>query len=1028
MGHDRERGGLAVLLEREAHLASLRGYAADARRGEGRLVLIAGEAGAGKSALVEQACTSLPSATWSWGACDGLFTPRPLGPLFDIAESLGGDLRDLCRSGAPREELFSALLRQVGASPGAELNVLVIEDAHWADEATIDLLRFLGRRIRSAPVLLLVTYRDEGLTATDPLRMALGDLATQRPVRRLSLPPLSPDAVALLAAGSGLDPAQLYRLTGGNPFYVTQAVQAGVNEVPPSARDAVLARAARLSRPARMVLDVAALIGARAEVALLEQVTACSPAAIDELLASGLLTGDSLAGGGMAVQFRHEIARLAVEATVAVHRRRASHARILAALGERQRGDDPRMAFHAEAAGDAPAALRHATAAARRAAELGAHREAVAQFERALRCVGDADPRTIAGLYEGFAREASLLNRFQDAADAYGPALALWRQIGDRRREGDTLRLLGLALGRLHRGEEAVASIQAAVQILEPLGPTAELGWAYTGLAARWTVRGRNEEAIELARRARAIAGPLGLTELTSDALNSEASAVHELGGDWAGLMRQAVDAALAGRHQREAGRAYRNMHAAYVTDRNWRAAQSCYTEAIAYCDDHDIPTYSALLRSEHACVLERTGNWDEAVALCEQLLADEGLPPHTRFWPLIFLGVIRARQGEAAAGEHLDQAMSDVAGSGDRNSIVPARLARAEALWLAGNLEGAQAEAEAADDVADGCDEWERGAVAVWLRRTGSARPPRGKVAAPFQRQLESDWDGAARLWTELGCPYEAGLALLGLTGEASLREALRIFTSLGAKATMGVTQLKMRRLGIRSIPAGPRPATRRSMEHPLGLTRREQEVLGLIVGGLTNAEIAAKLFISAKTVEHHVSAILAKLGVPSRGAAATWAQKLGPAPLPDLHRPPSPRLAGYGSTSQPRCQQPPLRAGRRPVNRRLQRRGRLPGPAQPAQRVRAGGMPQVRPVQPVNRLQRGEHRGRAIPLAHRHRPVEQDRGVSAQRHHQVIQRNDPLPVGRRPAGRGAVAGRQVRLQLVRPRHAARPPHRLRQ
>ena len=177
-----------LLLEREAQLASLGEHAAEARQGDGRLVLIAGEAGVGKSALVEQVQHGLPEATWCWGACDGLFTPRPLGPLFDIASKLGGELQELCAADAPREELFSALLRQVRGRASARAG----RRGHpLADEATIDLLRFLGRRIRDVPVLLLATYRDESLTTTDPLRIALGDLATQRSVRRLSLPPLS---------------------------------------------------------------------------------------------------------------------------------------------------------------------------------------------------------------------------------------------------------------------------------------------------------------------------------------------------------------------------------------------------------------------------------------------------------------------------------------------------------------------------------------------------------------------------------------------------------------------------------------------------------------------------------------------------------------------------------------------------------------------------------------------------------------------------------------------------------------------
>ena len=326
------------LLEREASLASLADYAREARRGEGRLVLVAGEAGVGKSSLVERLHDDLADACWSWGACDGLFTPSPLGPLFDLASTLGGELEDLCRAGAAREDLFRALLRQVSES--GTLNIMVVEDVHWADEATVNMLRFLGRRLRAAPVLLIATYRDDGLAADDPLRIALGDLATQRSTRRVELAPLSADAVRILAGGSGLEAAALYRLTGGNPFYVTEVVQAGLGVVPSSARDAVLARAARLSGGSREVLDVAALIGARVELDLLTSAVACPPAAVDEILASGLLAED---GGWL--RFRHEIARLAVEQAIPAHRRSTVHAWILAALGSLGCEDDARMAF-----------------------------------------------------------------------------------------------------------------------------------------------------------------------------------------------------------------------------------------------------------------------------------------------------------------------------------------------------------------------------------------------------------------------------------------------------------------------------------------------------------------------------------------------------------------------------------------------------------------------------------------------------------------------------------------------------------
>jgi DNA-binding CsgD family transcriptional regulator/tetratricopeptide (TPR) repeat protein len=856
-----------VLLERETQLAALASYAGEARKAQGRLVLVAGEAGVGKSALVEQLQRNLPGASWYWGACDGLFTPRPLGPLFDIAAKLGGELLELCRADAPREALFGALLSQV--SEPDVLHVVVVEDIHWADEATIDLLRFLGRRIRDATVLLVATYRDDGLAAGDPLLVALGDLATQRSVRRVSLPPLSAGAVQVMAGGSEREAAALRELTGGNPFYLSQVIAAGMDEVPASARDAVLARTARLDGSARAVLDAAALIGTRLEYSLLESVTDCPPSAVDELLAAGLLTGD-----GAGLKFRHEIARLAVQEAVPAHRRGLIHARILDALRRSGGDDDARMAFHAEGAGDGPAVLHYAPAAARRAAELGAHREAAAQYGRALRFSGGADVAAAAGLYDAFGYEASLLDRMDDAVEARERALALWRQAGDRLREGDTLRWLACALNASSRGSEGHVAAAAAIALLEPLGPSPELASAYGSLASLRMVNYEHEEAIELAHRAQAIAGPLGRTDIVSDSLNTEACSLLGVGGDWAATMRRALDVAVSGGHEAQVGRAYVNTYAMYIDEKAFAGGEAYYTDGVVYCDEHDLTSYSIFLRSQRTNMLEKTGRWDEAVAIAGELLLRGGPSPGIRLCPLNRLGTIRARRGEPGVWECLDEAVGYADGAGEAQNIVPVRLERAEARWLEGDQAAAVREAELAHDSGAGCDQWGRGALAVWLRRTGSSRElPRG-LAEPYQRQLDGDWAGAARFWRDLDCPYEAALALLDAAEEDALREALEILTGLRAAAVIRVARRKMRELGIRSIPAGPRTATR---EHPLGLTRREHEVLDLLVDGRTNAEIAGQLFISAKTVDHHVSAVLAKLGAPSRTVAASEAVRLG-------------------------------------------------------------------------------------------------------------------------------------------------------
>ncbi len=860
------------LLERELPLAALADYAREARLGAGRLVLIAGEAGVGKSTLVEQFEQELPDVAWSWGACDGLFIPRPLGPLFDLAGQLGGDLLDLCRADASREALFTTLLDQID-QPGM-LNVVVVEDIHWADEATLDLLRFLGRRVHRAAVLLMCTYRDDALPATHPLRLVLGELAVQRSTRRIGLTPLSAEAVGILASGSELDATQLHRLTGGNPFYVTAALQARTGEVPASARDAVLARVAMLRNESREVLDLAALIGNRIEVRLLELVTTCRPSVIDELLASGLLQEDD-----GSLRFRHEIGRLAVDQTIGSHRRVPAHARILEALATLGCTDDVRMAFHAEAAGNDAAVLKHAVAAARRASDLASHRESAAQYERALRFSSSVDDVTAAALCDELADELSLVDRLDEAAATLERALQLWRSARNRLREGDTMRRLSLAMARLCRGPESMAAGESALAILRPLGPTVELAWAYANLANRFMVVNQHAAAIEMAHLAQSIAEPLGLLEVLSDALNTEGCVAATTGQEWTEPLSAALDIALTARLDEQAGRAYANFYANYCEQRRFAAADRYFVDGLEHCQEHEIHTFANCLQVERAGVLEKSGQWDEAVAVLTELLDHVAASPGNRLCALMRLGTIRARRAEPGVWELLDEAADLADRTGEPQMIVPVRLARAEAFWLEDEQSSAEREVEFAASASAACNAWQRGAIAAWSHRLTSPRPTATHrqnvdVAEPFRLEIDGDRAGAARIWADLGCPYDAALALLGATQETSLREAFVIFQNLGAAAAAKLTRRRMRSLGISSIPAGAHTTTR---AHPRGLTRREHEVLDLICDGNTNTQIGAKLFISAKTVDHHVSAILSKLGTPTRQAAAAEARRLG-------------------------------------------------------------------------------------------------------------------------------------------------------
>jgi DNA-binding CsgD family transcriptional regulator len=851
-----------MLLEREPVLASLRQYAHEASQGEGRLVLIAGEAGAGKSVLVEQFQRNLPDAIWSWGACDGLSTPRPLAPLFDLARDLGGTLEDLCRGQPERDELFATLLTQVTGDD--RLNVIVVEDIHWADEATLDLMRFLTRRIRTASVLVIATYRGDWLTPSSPLRLALGELAARRWARRLELPPLSVEAVRTMAAGTGLDAGQLYQLTGGNPFYVTEMLEAGTHGVPLSARDATLSRTGRLSDTARQVLETAALMGVRIDAGLL----ADRQSELDELSASGLLVDE-----GIGLRFRHEIARLAIAQEIPAHRQALIHARILNALRAGGSRDDARMAFHAEGAGDEEAVVRHASLAARRAVDLGSHREAAAQYERALRWAAYTAPSAQAELYTGLAEEATLSDQAQTAADADEQALRLWRLLKDRRHEGESLQHYSLTLKHLCRGDEAVSAAIEAVSTLEPLGGTRELARAYVTLASLRMTRNENDQAIDLARRAQALARSLDAPDIEADALNTEGCAASATDPNWAALIRRSLELAISRDLPNQAGRAYSNLYGVACDQFRFDEGEQYYRDGVAYCEQHNLDRHSYFLRAARTVVLEHRGRWDEAMAISTRLLEESSAAPLHQICAQALIGVIYARRGEPGVWRALDSAIANAAPTGQPQYVVPTRLARTEAFLTEGRVDEARHEAELAADAAHDIDEWMRGALRRWLYRTGSDRIVDGPIAEPYRLQEFGEHAAAARIWDELGCCPDAALALLDSSDEDDLRDALRRLDELGARATAGLARQKLRQIGARSVPAGPRRATR---AHPLGLTPRECEVLELICERKTNTQIARALFISAKTVNHHVSSVLAKLGVETREAAADMSRNL--------------------------------------------------------------------------------------------------------------------------------------------------------
>ncbi|MFC4784342.1 AAA family ATPase [Nocardioides sp. MAHUQ-72] len=852
------------LFERDAELAALHQALGQTAAGRGSGVAVSGDAGAGKSALVAAALADVPDVRVLRGACDPLATPRPLGPFRDIAGPAG--ITPLL-TGA--ELARTAVCEAVYAALGAERTVLVVEDLHWIDAASAEVLRFLVRRIDAVPLALVVTYRDDEVGPRHSARALLGDFASLESLTTVQLGPLSESGVARLLDGTGLEPARVHALTGGNPFFAVEVAKDPERPLPRSVRDAVLARTVDVGPEDFEVLQLAAAATDRLDDRLLPGLGVDLPT-LRRLHATGLLLRD-----GRGLVFCHELARLAIESTIPAGGGPRLHARLLELLEQTGPHDVALLAHHAVAAHDGARAARYAEAAAVEAMRAGSHTEAVAFLETALAHLDD-DPARRATLTTQLANEQYMTNQLGTALGTINASLPLWSLAGDA---------AGLSAAyesyakfeyySVHR-RQAESHADRAADIARD---AAVMQYGAARVIRSYLALQRSD--FDLVQQCQADATRVA-REQGSEALAVRAglfTAASDLArGDLDGRVGlvEMIEAARRLGLDELASTGYSNLANLDVEQRRLRAAEHVLEESLQFARDRDIPICMYWQTGVRSRLHLAQGRWSAALEDSTWVLEGSDMPL-AGLWPHIVRGLLELRRG-GTVGEHLDDAWRLADQLDEPLRRLPVLSALAEQVWLTGTHDTRvtdDAVAAVRDLAGTPGSMWGVGDLAVWLTRLGLLpEPPLHAVAEPFRLALSGRYDDAAAWWHRAGAVFDEAMAWADSLDPGHRVRAIERLDLLDAVAVADRHRLALRREGVTQVPQRPRVSTR---ANPAGLTNRQLDVAKLVARGFTNAEIAGRLYISPKTADHHVSAVLAKLGLPHRRAVVVQADELG-------------------------------------------------------------------------------------------------------------------------------------------------------
>jgi DNA-binding CsgD family transcriptional regulator len=853
------------LLEREVPLRALDAALADAARGRGSAVLISGEPGIGKSALVTRfASDHAGTARVLVGICDELAIPRPLGPFRDLADDVPAPLRDALEDGSAPGEFATRLVRDLRRGPAP--TALVVEDVHWADQATTDALTIVVRRLPELPVVLALTVRPGELGPDHPLRSAI-DAMQRSPMLHVELVPLSRAAVAQLA---GDDADRVYDLSRGNPFFVTELLAHDDEPFPPSLANAVLGRVARLGPDARDLLELVSVVPGRVPLPVLDVVEPGWAMAVAQAEQRQLVAGDS-----KHLRFRHELSRAAIRSSLPHGRRRLLHRRILDALLQLD-ADPADVVHHAEAAGASDVVAEHALAAARRALATGANREAHAHFERAAELAADRlPPAERLTLFEQFAHSAWLTGHLDVAVTAVSQAGDLAERLGDPAARGRCLRRRAQLHWFRGDGQAAWRDACAGVRSLEASGPPVELANSYAQASELSMLASRAEQTLQFGHRARQLAGDD--TAIRARALAAIGALQLQLDIDQSDAVVEALRLAREVGHHDQV--VFDLVSLAYI-NLLWvrpETARLHAEESVEYARAHEFDGMAVFIEAILAWLELRTGRHDQAAAR----IARGGGPPPVAAGTIaehqaeVVRTELAVRRGEPDADERLSGLVELVDRAGMLIRIAPVLELQVERALTSDNPLPADRFDEIVSIVgpqalAAGCA---AGRVAAWATVCGVPVRFAGKAPTPHAAMIAGDWRGAADAFGAVGWRHDQALLLSLLETEEALAEALDIARSLAAGPLEHRIARRMRHLGV-AVPRGPLATTQ---ANPAQLTARQLQVLRHVRAGHGNGQIAELLHISPRTVEHHIAGIFAKLGVSTRVEAVARCVDLG-------------------------------------------------------------------------------------------------------------------------------------------------------